>query len=264
MRLGLNKQQLNTNTAEATSQTDSTKSIISVKGLCKSHGTESILRDINIDVNPGEMIGLISKSGEGKTTLIDCITGASDFEQGEICINGFDIKYESVLAKRSFGYVSELPSCYDSMVGMDYLEFIASIYQITEGDFVRNCQYLCERIDFPTEKLTAPIHTYSISTKQKLCIIASLLYTPAAWILDNPTAFLDLMTFDTLKKMMRDYASNGKSVLVATSSIELAAKTCDKVIILNQGKIAAIHDLNKEPNKRIQLSKLFADVYRRR
>lgn len=275
MKLGFTRKKLNTDVAEEAIQTtekvsseakssDGREPIISVQSLCKAYGDAQILQSLDLNVYEGELIGLISKSGEGKTVLIDCIVGAQGFDAGSITLDGFDVKYEPDDAKSTFGYVAELPICYESMIGYDYLEFVANIYRISEGDLIRNTQYLCERLDFPDSKLDEPIYTYSVATKQKLCIIASLIYNPKIWILDNPTALLDTMTTEALKKMVRDYANHGKSVLIATNNVDLVAKICDKAAILNQGKISAIYDLNKEPNKRIQLSKLFADLYRRR
>lgn len=275
MKLGVKRKKLNNAAADEAVQaaeqvasepkgSGEREPMISVRGLCKSYGDNRILQSLDMSVYEGELFGLVAKSGEGKTTLIDCIVGAESFDDGTVALNGFDIHYEPVEAKSMFGYVSEFPICYESMTGYDYLEFIANIYRITEGDFIRNTQYLCERIDIPEQVLNNKIRTYSAATKQKLCIVASLIYNPKIWILDNPSAFLDTMTIDALKKMLRDYANHNKAVLIASSNVDLVAKICDKVAILHQGRLSSVHDLNKEPNKRIQLSKIFVDTYRRR
>ncbi len=274
MKLGFTRKKLNNTEAEEVVKTqqvsseeqrsDGREPMIAVRGLCKSFGDNKVLQDLDLSVYEGELLGLIAKSGEGKTALIECIVGASDFDEGSVTLDGFDVTYEPTEAKSTFGYVAELPICYESMTGYDYLEFVANIYRITEGDFIRNTEYLCERLDLPEQKLCEQINTYSVATKQKLCIVASLIYNPKIWILDNPSALLDTMTADTLKKMLRDYANHSKAVLVATNNVDLVAKVCDKAAIIHNGKISTVHDLNKEPNKRIQLSKIFADTYRRR
>ena len=97
--------------------------------------------------------------------------------------------------------------------------------------------------------------------KQKLCLVASLLHSPKIWILDEPTVGLDIMAVEELKKMMREYANHGKCVFVTSHNIELVSKLCDRVAIINEGKVACIYDLNKDPNKRIQLSRLFMEMY---
>ena len=149
------------------------------------------------------------------------------------------------------------------MTGRDYLEFIANIYQLSEGDFKKNYVYLCNRLQLKLEELNNPISDYSHGMKQKLCLVASLLHSPKIWILDEPTVGLDIMAVEELKKMMREYANHGKTVFITSHNIDLVAKICDRVAIVNQGRVSALFDLNKEPNRRIQLAKIFMDTYRR-
>ena len=97
--------------------------------------------------------------------------------------------------------------------------------------------------------------------KQKLCLVASLLFNPDIWVLDEPTVGLDVMAVEELKKMMREYADHGKTVFVTSHNIELVSHICDRVAIVNNGVVAALYDLNKEPNRRLQLGKLFIETY---
>ena len=97
--------------------------------------------------------------------------------------------------------------------------------------------------------------------KQKLCLAASLLFNPDIWVLDEPTVGLDVMAVEELKKMMREYADHGKTVFVTSHNIELVSRICDRVAIVNNGTVAALYDLNKEPNRRLQLGKLFVETY---
>ena len=97
--------------------------------------------------------------------------------------------------------------------------------------------------------------------KQKLCLAASLLHNPDIWILDEPTVGLDIMATEELKKMMREYANHGKCVFITSHNIELVSKICDRVAIINDGDVVELIDLNKNPNKRLQLSKIFFDTY---
>lgn len=97
--------------------------------------------------------------------------------------------------------------------------------------------------------------------KQKLCLVASLLFNPDIWVLDEPTVGLDVMAVEELKKMMREYADHGKTVFVTSHNIELVSRICDRVAIVNNGVVAALYDLNKEPNRRLQLGKLFIETY---
>ena len=147
------------------------------------------------------------------------------------------------------------------MTGYDYLEFVASIYGMTEGDFRRNSEYLCNRLQLNLDELNNPISDYSHGMKQKLCLVASLIHSPKVWVLDEPTVGLDIMAVEELKKMLREYANHNNTVFVTSHNIELVSKICDKVAIINDGKVVALYDLNKNPNKRLHLSKIFLDTY---
>lgn len=237
------------------------KTMISIQDLYKSYGKKDVLLGLNLEVYEGEMFGFIGRNGIGKSTTIDCMIGSKKFNSGKIMLNDFDIQKEPLEAKAIYGYVSSEPTCYEEMTGYDYLEFIASIYHISEGDFRRNTEYLCGRLQLKLEELSNPIADYSHGMKQKLCLVASLLHSPKIWILDEPTVGLDIMAVEELKKMMREYANHGNTVFVTSHNIELVSKICDRVAIINEGKVVALYDLNKDPNKRLQLSKIFLETY---
>ena len=187
--------------------------------------------------------------------------GAKKFNKGRIELNGYDIVKDPIDAKKSLGYVASEPTCYEEMTGYDYLEFVASIYGMTEGDFRRNSEYLCNRLQLNLDELNNPISDYSHGMKQKLCLVASLIHSPKVWVLDEPTVGLDIMAVEELKKMLREYANHNNTVFVTSHNIELVSRICEKVAMINDGKVVALYDLNKNPNKRLQLSKIFLDTY---
>lgn len=234
---------------------------ISIKDLYKSYGKKQVLKGINLEVIEGELIGFIGRNGVGKSTTIDCMIGAKKFDKGTILVDGFDIRKNPLEAKYSYGYVASEPTCYEEMTGLDYLEFIASIYGLSEGEFKNNYKYLCNRLQLNLEELNNQIADYSHGMKQKLCLAASLLHSPKIWILDEPTVGLDIMAVEELKKMMREYANHGNTVFVTSHNIDFVSKICDRVAIINNGIVQVLIDLNKDPNKRFQLSRIFLDTY---
>ena len=234
---------------------------ISIQNLYKSYGKKEVLKGLSLDVYEGELLGFIGRNGVGKSTTIDCMIGAKKFNSGTILVDGYDITKEPLDAKFSFGYVASEPTCYEEMKGRDYLEFIASVYGLSEGEFQTNTKYLANRLQLSMDDLNNPISDYSHGMKQKLCLIASLLNNPKIWILDEPTVGLDIMAVEELKKMMREYATHGNTVFVTSHNIELVAKICDRVAIINNGEVQALLDLNRDPNKRLQLSRIFLEVY---
>ena len=237
------------------------KTTILIEDLYKSYGEKEVLLGLNLEVHEGELFGFIGRNGIGKSTTIDCMIGAKKFNKGRIELNGYDIVKDPIDAKKSLGYVASEPTCYEEMTGYDYLEFVASIYGMTEGDFRRNSEYLCDRLQLNLDELNNPISDYSHGMKQKLCLVASLIHSPKVWVLDEPTVGLDIMAVEELKKMLREYANHNNTVFVTSHNIELVSKICDKVAIINDGKVVALYDLNKNPNKRLQLSKIFLDTY---
>ena len=247
--------------SELNNSVENLKPAISIKKLFKSYGKKEVLKGLDLDVYPGELFGFIGRNGIGKSTTIDCMIGSKKFNSGTIEVNGFNIVSDPIAAKESFGYVASEPTCYEEMTGYEYLEFVASIYKISEGELQNNANYLCNRLQLDLKELNNPIADYSHGMKQKLCLAASLLHSPKVWILDEPTVGLDIMAVEELKKMMREYANHGNTVFVTSHNIELVSKLCDRICIVNNGKIDALYDLNKDPNKRLQLSKIFFDTY---
>ncbi len=249
------------NTTTTTPEINTSEFAIQIEDLHKAYGDKKVLKGLTLNVKKGELFGFIGKNGIGKSTTIDCLIGCKKFDKGRVMLLDYDVKLDPLGAKTTFGYVASEPNCYEVMTGYDYLEFIASIYNVSEGDFVRNYRYLCSRLKLGEKDLEERISNYSHGMKQKLCLVGSLLYNPEIWILDEPTVGLDIMAVEELKKMMREYANHGKTVFVTSHNIDLVSRICDRVCIVNDGVVAGLYDLNREPNRRLQLSRIFMHIY---
>ena len=143
---------------------------VRIRDLHKSYGKKTVLKGLNLDVYPGELFGFIGRNGIGKSTTIDCMIGAKRFNSGSITVGGYDIQREALDAKYSYGYVASEPTCYEVMTGYDYLEFVASVYGLTETEFAGNYKYLCNRLQLNLSELSHQIGGYSHGMKQKLCL----------------------------------------------------------------------------------------------
>lgn len=234
---------------------------LKIVDLYKSYGPKEVLKGLSLEVYNGELFGFIGRNGIGKSTTIDCTIGVKRFNSGSIEIEGHSIVKEPLEAKKCFGYVASEPVCYESMTGYEYLEFMASIYKVSEVSLNKNTKFLAKRLQLSDEDLRATIATYSHGMKQKLCVIASLLHNPQVWILDEPTVGLDVMAIEELKKMMKEYAAHDKCVFLTSHNIDIVAKICDRVAIINDGVIVKLFDLNKEPEKREELSEIFLSIF---
>ena len=246
---------------EQETNADEVEFAVQIRGLYKNYGKKQVLKGLDLDVYPGELFGFIGRNGVGKSTTIDCMIGAKRFDRGEITVGGYNIRTEALDAKYSYGYVASEPTCYEVMTGYDYLEFVASIYGLTETEFSGNYKYLCRRLQLDVAELAHHISGYSHGMKQKLCLIASLLHNPNIWVLDEPTVGLDIMAQEELKKMMREYANHGKTVFITSHNIEMVSAICDRVAIINDGVVKGVYDLNKNPQKRNELARIFIETY---
>lgn len=226
----------------------------------KNYGEKKVLKGINLTVYQGELFGFIGKNGAGKSTTIDCIIGTKKFNSGKIEIYGHDVSKEPIESKKCFGYVASEPNCYNEMTGYEYLDFIASIYNVSEDNYRTNTSFLANKLDLKESDLALPTSGYSHGMKQKLCLIASLMHRPKLWILDEPTVGLDVVAVDTLTEMMRSYASSGETVFLTSHNIDLVSSICDRVAIINNGVVASLLDLKSNPNLRYQLKRIFLET----
>lgn len=234
---------------------------ISFEDLHKSYGKKEVLKGITLQIKKGEIFGFLGKNGVGKSTTIDCLVGLKDYNSGTIKIFDLDIKKNPLEAKSLFGYVPSEPMTYELMSGYEYLQFVSAAYEMSQESFDENYQFLKEKFAIGDEDLNRRIIEYSHGMKQKVCLMASLIHNPKLWIMDEPTVGLDVMVYETLLKMMKEYSKSGNTIFVTSHNIDLVASICDRVAIINNGNIVNLIDFNKEPLKRKDLKRIFFRVY---
>ena len=235
--------------------------VLSIKDLHKSYGKKEVLKGINLEVYKGEVFGFIGKNGAGKSTTIDCIVGLKDFNSGEIVLAGHNVKENPLDAKMELGYVPSEPITYEVMTGNEYLQFVASSYNMYQESFDKNYEFLKNKFMISDSDLNRKIREYSHGRKQKVCLMASLIHNPTIWILDEPTVGLDIIVYQTLMDRLREFAANGKTVFVTSHNIDLVSRICNRVAIINNGVVAELIDFSKEPLKRRNLSNIFFSTY---
>lgn len=235
--------------------------VLSIHGLCKSYGKKEVLKGIDLDVYKGEVFGFIGKNGAGKSTTIDCVVGLKDFQSGTILVDNHNIKENPIDAKMALGYVPSEPMAYEAMTGNEYLQFVASSYNMYQEAFDGNYAFLKRKFMISEEDLERRIREYSHGMKQKVCLMASLIHNPSLWVLDEPTVGLDILVYQTLMEMLKDFALNGRTVFITSHNIDLVSRVCNRVAIINDGVVAEEIDFAKDPFKRKNLSKIFFDTY---
>lgn len=211
--------------------------MIKFKNVTKVYNrTIKAVNNVSFEVHGGEIVGFTGPNGSGKTTTIKMLTGILPPDKGEIKINGFDIKKNMIQAKSSIGYIADSPDMFLRLKGIEFLNFIADVYKVSNDDRKKRVNELAERFEL-TDVLSSPMMSYSHGMRQKLMVIAALVHNPPVWILDEPMTGLDPKSSYELKEMMREHAKKGNAVFFSTHVLEVAEKLCDKVIIIKKGNL---------------------------
>lgn len=211
-----------------------------LKNVSKSYqNNKKAIEKVSFEIKRGEIFGFIGHNGAGKTTTLKSIVGIHDFEEGEILINSKSIKKYDIECKRQIAYIPDNPDLYESLTGIQYLNFIADIFnvdKINREELIKKYSKIFE-ID---NALGSVIGSYSHGMKQKLAIISGLIHNPKIMILDEPFVGLDPKASFTLKNIMKEFCKNGGCILFSTHVLEVAEKICDKIAIIKSGKIVSL------------------------
>ena len=192
--------------------------------------------NISLNVNSGEIFAFIGHNGAGKTTTIKSIVGILEFEEGDILIDGISIKKEPLECKKKIAYIPDNPDIYESLTGIQYLNFIADIFNVSKSDRENLIKFYADKFEI-TNFLGDLISSYSHGMKQKLVIISALIHKPKLLVLDEPFVGLDPKASHLLKEEMKKLCSEGVAIFFSTHVLEVAEKLCDKVAIIKNGLI---------------------------
>ena len=237
--------------------------MIEIKNVSKSYKKgKKVIDNINIEIRDGEIFGFLGPNGAGKTTTIKMITGILDIDEGDILIDGNSIKTNPLEAKKRFGLVPDNPDIFIKLKGIEYLNFIADIYKISEEERIEKIKNLSKQFEMENV-LNNKIQSYSHGMRQKIVIMATLLHDPQNLILDEPMTGLDPRSSFDLKRIMRERTKQNKSVFFSTHILEVAERLCDRVGIINRGKLVFIgtyEEMKREFNKKASLEELFMEI----
>ncbi len=237
--------------------------MIKITNVSKSYVKDKkSVDDLTLEIRDGEIFGFLGPNGAGKTTTIKMITGILNADGGEITIDGKNIKTEPIDAKKQFGYVPDSPDMFLKLKGIDYLNFIADIYGVSEEDRKERIERLAKEFEI-YDNLQETMQSYSHGMRQKMLVISVLLHNPKNWILDEPMTGLDPKSSFKLKELMRKHANEGNSVFFSTHILEVAEKICDRVGIINKGKlifVGTMNDLKEKFAEDASLEKLFLEI----
>lgn len=213
--------------------------MLKINNLTKHYkGSDKGVNNVTLHIDKGDIYAFIGHNGAGKTTTLKCVTGIHNFDEGEILIDGISLRDNPLECKRRFAYIPDNPDLYEYLTGIQYLNFIADIFQVGAND--REDRIKKYAGDFEIlESLGDLISTYSHGMKQKLAIISALIHQPKLLILDEPFVGLDPQATVILKGIMKKICEAGGAVFFSTHVLDVAERLCNKVAIIKAGNVLA-------------------------
>ncbi|MDF3077184.1 MAG: transporter ATP-binding protein [Sphingobacteriaceae bacterium] len=212
--------------------------IISIQNLNKSYGSKQVLKNINLEIFPGQVIGYIGPNGAGKSTTVKILIGLiADFE-GEVSIMGKPLQENVLEAKRAIGYVPENAEIYDVLTPMEYLDFVGKLQGMEEEQIEARAEKMLAQFGL-AESMNVRMDTFSKGMRQKVLLISGLIHNPQIIILDEPLSGLDANAVILVKEIIALLAKEGKTIFYCSHMMDVVEKVSDRIILINNGEIIA-------------------------
>ena len=213
--------------------------LIELHEVYKNYGAKTAVDHINLKAYAGEIFGFLGPNGAGKTTTIKMIVGLLRPTSGTVKVAGYELDKQSLQAKFSCGFVPDTPNLYSRLSVRELLRFVGDLYCVDPGIIDNRIEHLLELFDLK-DAGDAMIDSYSHGMQQKASMAAALIHNPPVLVLDEPTVGLDPKSARLIKDVLRQYADRGSLVFVTTHILEIAERLCDRIGIIDRGKLIAI------------------------
>jgi ABC-2 type transport system ATP-binding protein len=237
-----------------------TSPIIQISNLNKWYDSKQVLKNIHLDVYPGQVIGYIGPNGAGKSTTVKILTGLIPDFKGDIQILGYDLQKEPLQIKKHIGYVPEAAEMYDVLTPMEFLDFIGKLYEMDEGKIHQRAERLLEFFGL-SENKDSRIDTFSKGMKQKVLLISGFIHDPEILFLDEPLAGLDANSVIMIKNVIARLAEQGKTIFYCSHMMDVVEKVSNRILLINNGEIVAdgpIEELKQRDDE--SLERIFANL----
>lgn len=212
--------------------------MIEVQQLTKRYGPTLAVSDVSFEVSKGEVLGFLGPNGAGKTTTMRVITGYLPPTSGKVTVAGYDVAEESIEARRHTGYLPENPPVYQEMRVSEYLAFVGRIKGVPRGELRKRAADVSEKCAI-TDVQSRQIGKLSKGYRQRVGLAQALIHNPDVLVLDEPTAGLDPKQIHETRDLIRGL-SGEHTVILSTHILPEVSKTCDRVVVINAGKVAAV------------------------
>lgn len=234
--------------------------MLTMEHLSKHYkGSAKGVTDISLHIAPGDIYAFIGHNGAGKTTTLKCVAGIHGFDSGTIRIDGIDIQEDPLECKRRLAYIPDNPDLYEYLTGIQYLNFIADVFQVSGPDREKKIREYADAFEI-TASLGDLISTYSHGMKQKLAIISALVHSPRLLILDEPFVGLDPKAAVILKGIMHEMCRQGGAIFFSTHVLDVAQKLCNRVAIIKDGRLIATGAMEDIVRPGQSLESIFMEV----
>src|SRR5881396_1283063 len=211
--------------------------MIQVEHLTKRYGPTVAVSDVSFEVQKGEVLGFLGPNGAGKTTTMRVITGYLPPTEGKVSVAGFDVLESPIEAKRRTGYLPENPPVYPDMTVSEYLGFVARIKAVPRAEVKKRVEEVSEKCAV-TDVRGRQIGKLSKGYRQRVGLAQALIHNPEVLVLDEPTAGLDPKQIIETRELIKNLAGQ-HTVVLSTHILPEASKTCQRVVVINAGKIVA-------------------------
>lgn len=234
---------------------------IEVKNLSKKYGSYQAVKNLNLSVSKGELFAFLGPNGAGKTTTIKMLIGLLEPTNGTVEIGGVNIWRSPIEAKRKIAFVPDQPNLYPKLTGWEFLQFIASVFQVPEDVFTERANELLKLFSLEGNAHEL-IEGYSHGMKQKIALCGALIHEPEVVFLDEPTVGLDPKSAKTLKNHLRHLCDQGTTVFLTTHILEIAEQMCDRVGIILNGDLIALGTMDelRERSSQASLEDIFLEL----
>lgn len=233
--------------------------MIQLQNLTKRYGDFTAVAGIDLTVERGELFGLLGPNGAGKTTTLRMIAGILQPTAGTILIGGVSLARDPVAAKSKLGFIPDRPFIYEKLTGTEFLRFVAGLYGQGGPEIDRRGDELLALFDLVDWK-DELVESYSHGMRQKLIIASAFVHRPEVIVVDEPMVGLDPKAARLLKDLFRAYVERGNTIVMSTHTLEVAETLCDRVSILQNGRIAAMGtmaDLRSSTDQDTSLEEIF-------
>lgn len=218
--------------------------LIQTQHLVKRYGDKIAVDDVSFEVAGGEIFGFLGPNGAGKTTTIKMIVGLLQPSSGSVLVGGYNVQTEPLQAKAASGYVPDEPNLYPKLTARELLRFVGDLYGLDRQQVERRIEELLRLFDL-AQAGDDTIDSYSHGMQQKTALASALLHDPHVLVLDEPTVGLDPKSARLIKDILRQIAARGAAVFLSTHILEIAERMCDRIGIINQGRLIAVGTMDE-------------------